>query len=52
VSVSATTEQIALLKLTLTDVTNAGVAQVIEFSSHDAEYIATIARLAPITDTN
>lgn len=52
VSVSATNEQIALLKLTLTDVTNAGVAQVIEFSSHDAEYIATIARLAPITDTN
>jgi valyl-tRNA synthetase len=52
VSVSATTEQIALLKLTLTDVTNAGVAQLIEFSSHDAEYIATIARLAPITDTN
>ena len=52
VSVSATTEQIALLKLTLTDVTNAGVAQVIEFSPHDAEYIATTARLAPITDTN
>ncbi len=52
VSVSATTEQIALLKLTLTDVTNAGVAQVIEFSPHDAEYIATTARLAPISDTN
>jgi len=52
VSVSATSEQIALLKLTLTDVTNAGVAQVIEFSPHDAEYIATTARLAPITDTN
>ena len=52
VSVSATSDQIALLKLTLTDVTNAGVAQVIEFSPHDAEYIATTARLAPITDTN
>ena len=52
VTVSATSEQIALLKLTLTDVTNAGVAQVIEFSPHDAEYIATTARLAPITDTN
>jgi valyl-tRNA synthetase len=52
VSVSATTEQIALLKLTLTDVTNAGVAQVIEFSPHDAEYIATTARLAPIIEIN
>jgi hypothetical protein len=40
------------LQLTLTDVTNAGVAQVIEFSAHDSEYIATTARLAPIAETN
>jgi valyl-tRNA synthetase len=52
VSVAATHEQIGLLQLTLTDVTNAGVAQVIEFSAHDSEYIATTARLAPIAETN
>lgn len=52
VSVTATIEQIALLKLTLVDVTNAGVAQVIEFSPHESEYIATTARLAPITESN
>lgn len=52
VSVVATHEQIALLQLTLTDVTNAGVAQVIEFSAHDSQYIATTAQLAPIAETN
>jgi valyl-tRNA synthetase len=52
VSVQANDEQIALLKLTLTDVTNAGVAKLIEFSRHDAAIIVTTARLAPVAETN
>jgi len=53
-SVSATDTQIALLKECIGDLQNAGVVPAIEFVTHtagdSAAHIATIVRLAPVTD--
>jgi valyl-tRNA synthetase len=53
-SVSATDAQIALLKVCIGDLQNAGVVPAIEFVSHtagdSAAHIATTVRLAPVVD--
>jgi valyl-tRNA synthetase len=53
-SVSATDAQIALLKVCIGDLQNAGVVPAIEFVSHTAgdsvAHIATTVRLAPVVD--
>jgi valyl-tRNA synthetase len=54
-SVSATDAQIALLKVCIGDLQNAGVVPAIEFVSHTAgdsvAHIATTVRLTPVVDT-
>jgi hypothetical protein len=53
-SVSATEAQIALLKVCIGDLQNAGVVPAIEFVVHtagdSAAHIATTVRLAPVAD--